>query len=624
MKKILFSLVLLLTFLSVGAQDINLGLVSHYPLSGNADDAVGGRDGVVTNATLTADRNGVADEAYYFDGNSSYITIADATGVFELQESGYSVSAWIYTEDPQTMSTGRILSYGGRENNGWQIHTYTWPHEVTAALCDETTTYYQTTTTISKGYWMHVAFVYESNVLKLYVNGVLEDTNTHAYSENTGNHPLVLGASSYNLEWGFAGAIDDVRLYNRSITHDEINLLADNTASFLSDFENQSLIPDGGSVTAETDLFGGGTVTVVANPDKDAVNGSDYVLKSTTLDNAVDYSRAEYSTQWSNTFKTAGYTHIYKWKVYFPSGYTDVDAIDYDWDVIAQFVTHPCANYDGDGGIYDHFGDEVCGTGGIFNEIRIDKDDFNQYGFTFRAEPDCDTIPWTFVEDEWVDIAMEIHYSVNFDGYYGIYINGNLLGGESAVRTLPASFITDGECDIRWKVGAYQNWTDAVKTERSYYIDDLELYIDKDLAAVCPECNVSSVIEISQSGTLGNPYVVDGSVYGDKVLVTGDYVRMINCTFNSELEIQGSYVEIDGNSVNGTLNVNKAVGFEFENNTVTGSGDIVTLLYPTSFLNRGGIVINNNDYTGVVNGFYNGMNWGSWRWSTGFDINSSF
>lgn len=75
MKKTLF--LLLQCFYIVSNAQINLtqGLVSHHPFNGNANDiGPNAINGNVVNATLTTDRNGSANSAYYFDG-SSYIDL---------------------------------------------------------------------------------------------------------------------------------------------------------------------------------------------------------------------------------------------------------------------------------------------------------------------------------------------------------------------------------------------------------------------------------------------------------------------------------------------------------------------------------------------------------------------
>ena len=56
--------------------NLNQGLVTYHPFTGNANDAgPNGINGNIVNATLTADRAGVANSAYYFNGTDAYIEL---------------------------------------------------------------------------------------------------------------------------------------------------------------------------------------------------------------------------------------------------------------------------------------------------------------------------------------------------------------------------------------------------------------------------------------------------------------------------------------------------------------------------------------------------------------------
>ena len=52
------------------------GLVGWWPFNGNANDESGnGNNGTVNGATFTTDRNGASNNAYNFDGQSSFIEV---------------------------------------------------------------------------------------------------------------------------------------------------------------------------------------------------------------------------------------------------------------------------------------------------------------------------------------------------------------------------------------------------------------------------------------------------------------------------------------------------------------------------------------------------------------------
>ena len=70
------------------------GLVGWWPFNGNANDESGnGNHGSVNGASLTGDRYGTMNKAYYFSG-TSYINVANNT-VFNFGNSDYSISTII-------------------------------------------------------------------------------------------------------------------------------------------------------------------------------------------------------------------------------------------------------------------------------------------------------------------------------------------------------------------------------------------------------------------------------------------------------------------------------------------------------------------------------------------------
>jgi hypothetical protein len=71
------------------------GLVGWWPFNGNANDESGnGNDGVVNGATLTEDRFGNVDKAYYFS-SSGCATRIDATINTTSVNSGLTISIWL-------------------------------------------------------------------------------------------------------------------------------------------------------------------------------------------------------------------------------------------------------------------------------------------------------------------------------------------------------------------------------------------------------------------------------------------------------------------------------------------------------------------------------------------------
>ena len=91
------------------------GLVAYYPFYGDATDKSGnGHDGKVIGATLTKDRNGYQNHAYRFDGNTSRIELPLSSHTNTLEQSDYSLVAWVKPESkpPGADGEGNWHAYG--------------------------------------------------------------------------------------------------------------------------------------------------------------------------------------------------------------------------------------------------------------------------------------------------------------------------------------------------------------------------------------------------------------------------------------------------------------------------------------------------------------------------------
>jgi uncharacterized protein (TIGR02145 family) len=223
--KSIFTLLLAVLGILVGinAQIPTDGLVAHYPFDGNANDESGnGNDGTVYGATLTTDRFGNENSAYSFNGIDNRIFIGNS-----LLAEGYniSISCWFKANNSvgQIISTGNRNSYNigvgtERINSGLYLSDNADGHGSTAEI------------TFDESYeWTHVVVTYDGTNHKLYRNGELVD-NQIAEGAVFSNQAVYLNIGVYqyfgsNYSAWFSGLIDDVRLYNQTITENEIQAL---------------------------------------------------------------------------------------------------------------------------------------------------------------------------------------------------------------------------------------------------------------------------------------------------------------------------------------------------------------------------------------------------------------
>ena len=85
----------------------------------------------------------------------------------------------------------------------------------------------QSQTTLQKGKWYFIATTLGNGTLKIYVNGVLNGTNTNIgnYTPYNNNNPIFIGAApstSGTTSNHFIGALSDIRIHNRMLNSTEI------------------------------------------------------------------------------------------------------------------------------------------------------------------------------------------------------------------------------------------------------------------------------------------------------------------------------------------------------------------------------------------------------------------
>jgi hypothetical protein len=79
---------------------------------------------------------------------------------------------------------------------------------------------------IDNKHWHHIVGVRQGSLLKLYYDGILENvTNAPSLGSLDNTGPLTIGSSTLTNTQYFTGNIDDVLIYNRALTDDEIQQL---------------------------------------------------------------------------------------------------------------------------------------------------------------------------------------------------------------------------------------------------------------------------------------------------------------------------------------------------------------------------------------------------------------
>ena len=204
------------------------GLVAYWPFDGDANDASGnGHHGTVHGATLTTDRYGEDERAYAFDGVDDFISVSDSPD-FDIGAGEMTVLLWIFHQAGNKWKGIVSHTDGLKATDGWM---WTLDHlrgGVVVVCMDGIDHLFRPLPPLDT--WVHLAFVKKGSMITSYVDGVAQGNPIdHRKSINDSDGELRIGMEGST--WGenfFLGKIDDVRLYNRALTADEI-LAAMNT-----------------------------------------------------------------------------------------------------------------------------------------------------------------------------------------------------------------------------------------------------------------------------------------------------------------------------------------------------------------------------------------------------------
>ncbi len=205
------------------------GLVGWWPFNGNANDESGnGNDGDVNGATLTEDRFENAQSAHYFNGNSDIsITISN----LPISAEPRTISAWLKWDSTQTVWDNRIVNYGycpaftNNQTFGLSIWDNLNPGNPTNAkiiLYSCGTSDVISDLTPNRN-WHNAVASYDGTIQKLYFDGVLIDSMAFTLSTSSSSIFVIGSSSDLNGTGNFEGKIDDIGIWNRALTQQEIS-----------------------------------------------------------------------------------------------------------------------------------------------------------------------------------------------------------------------------------------------------------------------------------------------------------------------------------------------------------------------------------------------------------------
>jgi len=217
------------------------GLVGYWPFDGNANAIIGVGGIMVSNPVASADRNGAAGGALFFDGTLFQRVEVPGGGGLNGAAHG-TISLWVKWTGPQNTgfggSAGAVLS---RQQDGQFSDDIL---HLSAADPDGAVLQWRQNdggvvnvtgiVPVLNETWRHIAVTFTETNSEVFLNGLSEGVGPGGALHNNPVTSLAIGAWTGGGASYATATIDDVAIWNRVLTADEILRLADQTRTPLN------------------------------------------------------------------------------------------------------------------------------------------------------------------------------------------------------------------------------------------------------------------------------------------------------------------------------------------------------------------------------------------------------
>jgi hypothetical protein len=210
-------------------------LIAYYPFNGTVADSSGNSNhGTAYGLIAVSNRFGKANSAYQFNGYNSYIAVPDKQPL-RLSNTNFTLSAWVKL-DANNYSYGSMIlnKHLTGVNNGW-----TW--SITGLASNPLSVGFfgpgggsnnaYGTKAIELTGWHMITSAYNAQTkqLSMYIDGVLDNVTQNVEAPN-GNieTSLYIGRDNPTIDssgYFFQGAMDEIRIYGRLLSSEEIQKL---------------------------------------------------------------------------------------------------------------------------------------------------------------------------------------------------------------------------------------------------------------------------------------------------------------------------------------------------------------------------------------------------------------
>ncbi len=212
----LFSFVLVTSLLLTSvAECADPSLVAWYRFDGNAFDS-SGNDLHGTEMGDPTYEAGVFGQAISLDGDGDYVDcgLAPEFDITDYITFTYWIKVVAFDKGWNT-----VLSRG---DDSWRSSRAGTENYMEAAVGGTTGNYTFGITPVNDEQWHHIGWVYDGTMNYLYLDGEVDGSEESTGQITVSSYPLFIGNNSQNTDREWTGLIDDVQIYNRALSQEEI------------------------------------------------------------------------------------------------------------------------------------------------------------------------------------------------------------------------------------------------------------------------------------------------------------------------------------------------------------------------------------------------------------------
>ncbi|MCB2184420.1 MAG: hypothetical protein KQH63_20530 [Desulfobulbaceae bacterium] len=199
------------------------GLFSLYHFNNSTEDQISKDFALLQNIEFS--NMSQFGESAYFSGDNNSITASNSDGRFDITDE-LTIEAWVY---PSAISQWDYIVSKAWDAPvspyvNYALGFYNDTNTLRFAISIDGTQYMVTSDIIEPAKWYHVVGTYSNTMgeLRIYLNGQLANSASASGPLDTTATDLTIGGYQYSEEESWNGFIDELAIYNRALSQEEI------------------------------------------------------------------------------------------------------------------------------------------------------------------------------------------------------------------------------------------------------------------------------------------------------------------------------------------------------------------------------------------------------------------